>query len=445
MKIRAARTWLILALALSAVVAWPAFIARRGTNEAAAGAPSPAPVVRDYAFRDEQVAFWERSARLNSPNDILSPRMLSSEYMQRYRERADIGDVVRALAMAEREERVVPHSIAANVTMVAPLLTLHRFRTALGYVEEAQRTAPDQSDLLTREASLDMELGRYENARKALTQAARLAQPDEGVDLATIRSRFDEMTGHLDEARILLRRADTLYESNSPTASAQSRAWYHYRLGELAFDAGDNAEAIVDEQDALVIFPRFNLAYTALARFQLANHHPKEALAAASAAAEIAPLPETLGYVADAQRALGAAAAAAATEDTIGAIERIGNSYRVNDRLIAVFYAEHRLHPQDALTIARRDAANRGDEVYAQDTLAWAAAAAGHWSEARAASAKAVRFDTDDPRLQFHAGMIALHFGARDAAKRRLARALALNASFHPVYADEARAALARL
>jgi len=274
---------------------------------------------------------------------------------------------------------------------------------------------------------------------------ARLHRSPERERSARRCARSDELTGRLPEARDGLRRAAALYEGYAVTASAQSRAWYHYRLGELAFEAGDNSEAIADERDALALFPRFNLADTALARFELANGDPQEALSAAAAGAEIAPLPETLGYEADAQRALGNQASADLTQETIGAIERIGNAYRVNDRLIAVYYSEHRLRASDALRIARRDAANRGDEIYAQDTLAWAAAMAGRWNEARAAMAKALRYDTQDPRLQFHAGMIALHFGDRAAAKRRLSRALALNATFHPLYADEARKTLARL
>jgi Tfp pilus assembly protein PilF len=47
--------------------------------------------------------------------------------------------------------------------------------------------------------------------------------------------------------------------------------------------------------------------------------------------------------------------------------------------------------------------------------------------------------------LQYHAAVIALHFGERDQARRRFEKALALNPSFHPVYADDARAELARL
>jgi tetratricopeptide (TPR) repeat protein len=242
-----------------------------------------------------------------------------------------------------------------------------------------------------------------------------------------------------------LRRAAIEYDAHVLTASAQSHAWYHFRLGELAFEAGDTGQAIADERAALEIFPPFCAALTALARFEITTGHPREALDAATRGAEITPLPETLGYQADAQRALGDETGAAETIDMIGAIERIGNAYRVNDRLIAVFYAEHGLNADDALRIARRDAANRGDEIYAQDTLAWAAATDGRWPDARRAMAKALRYDTEDSRIQFHAGMIALHFGQRKEAKVRLARALALNGAFHPLYAPEARATLARL
>ena len=64
---------------------------------------------------------------------------------------------------------------------------------------------------------------------------------------------------------------------------------------------------------------------------------------------------------------------------------------------------------------------------------------------ARAAARKAIRFDTADPRLQYHAGYIALHTGDAAEAKRRFARALALNPHFHPVDAAQARVLLAQL
>jgi hypothetical protein len=228
-------------------------------------------------------------------------------------------------------------------------------------------------------------------------------------------------------------------------AQAQSRAWYHFRAGELAFKAGDNEAAIGDEQDALTIMPTFNLALKDLAKFELANHNDRQALDAAVRGARVTPFAETLGYEADAQAALGDQRAAAATRDLIFAIERIGNAYHVNDRLLAVYYADHRLRSADALAIARREAAARGDEIYAQDTLGWAAVQDNHWAEAQRAAARATRYETEDPSLQYHAAIVALHFGRTVEAKQRLEHALALNPHFDPVFAEDARQRLAAL
>ena len=98
----------------------------------------------------------------------------------------------------------------------------------------------------------------------------------------------------------------------------------------------------------------------------------------------------------------------------------------------------------DALAIARRDVAAR-DDVFAEDTLAWALAQSGLWREAQIHADKAVALDTEDARLQYHAGVIDLHNGQTEQARARLKRALDINAQFHPVYADDARRLLAQL
>ncbi len=67
----------------------------------------------------------------------------------------------------------------------------------------------------------------------------------------------------------------------------------------------------------------------------------------------------------------------------------------------------------------------------------------GHWNEAAAASAKAQRWHTENALIDYHAGVIAQHFGRRDEAMDDFRRALALNPSFHPFYADDARRQLA--
>jgi len=112
-----ARSSVFLALliaAAAAIAAWPYFVANQSASAVAAGIPTAAPVNRDDLTRDAQVAFWEHAVGQRLPNDVLSPRNLSEQYLQRYRERGDLGDATRALATAQREERVAPHSPLAD-------------------------------------------------------------------------------------------------------------------------------------------------------------------------------------------------------------------------------------------------------------------------------------------------------------------------------------------
>ncbi len=437
------KIWPIALIALAVIATFPSYVNHRVSetqSEAQAGsAATPAPVDRDYERRDALVAFWEGAVRENHRGDMLSPRQLAGQYLQRYREKGDIGDVVRAESMARRSLAAQPRNIAATAELASVFLTLHRFREALREVEQNVPYDPAGAQFRSQEASLQMELGDYDAARKALAHIG--PAETQTAQARTVRSRYDELTGHLANARELLASAMTEIDSNAE-ASAQARAWYHFRAGELAFEAGDNDAAIRDERDALAIFPTYNVALKDLAKFELANHHYREALEAAIAGAQVTPFPETLGYEADAQAALGDARGAAATRDLIFAIERIGNAYGVNDRLLAIYYSEHGLRPADTLEIARREVALRGNEIYAQDTLAWAAAADGRWDTAKKASSVALRFKTEDPLLWFHAGMIARHFGDKETARKDLLYALALNPRFHPVYAGVARSYL---
>ena len=435
--------FLALAVVVLTAAGWPWFISLRVAQARADALPDVAPVTADYSYRDELVGFWEGAVRNHVRSDMLSPRNLADQYLQRYRETGDIGDVLRALHMARRSLEVMPaHNVAADLTMSSALLTLHRFREARRYIRIAQTDRHGDPSLVAREASLDLELGDYDEARGLLASVPMKAQIANG-EWQTVQSRYDEITGHLAEARALLARPAADIDSNAG-APAQSRAWYHFRQGELAFDAGELEEALAQERTALSRFPRYADALRALARFECAARRYAACLSDATRSADLVPFPEALGYKADAQRGLGDAAGAAQTDELIETVERVGNAQHISDRLLAIYYSEHRMHAADALRIAKNELAVRND-IYTEDTLAWAAAMAGDWNDARRASGRAMRFDTEDSRLQYHAGVIALHFGDRGIAKKRFERALALNAEFHPFYADDARTRLSQL
>ena len=434
--------WALAASAIVALAAWPAFV-KVSTAHAMTPASSvtPAPPNRDDLRRDAIVSALETQLKKNGPN-YLVPRLLSAQYLQRYRERGDIDDVLRAQHAAQLSLTAQTRgNIAGDLSMADALLTLHRFREARVHVDRAVQSAPTEDAFVAQEASLDLETGDYGRAKRELASISASGRAAEPV--RTIASRYDELTGQLAEARRLLTDVTATMDSYYDV-SAERRAWFHMRLGEMAFAAGDNDEAVRDEREALTIFPNDSRAFNALARIELARHNQSAALDAATRGAAIVPLPETLGYLSDAQRAVGDNAAADRTRDEIEAIEKIGNAQRVNDRLLAIYYDEHDLKLADAYAIAKRELAVR-DDVFAEDTLAWAATKIGKWDEARNMIRKARRYGTQDARMLYHAGVIAQHFGDSVTAKAAFTSALALNPTFHPAYADDARTRLRTL
>lgn len=427
---------LSLVAALAALAAWPAYLRHIGTDADPIVTATPAPLRDDESIRRETIAFEERRVARDA-DDQITPRMLAASYLQRYRERGDVGDVLRAEAMARRSLRVQPRrNVAALDALAEALLALHRFREARAAVRRARTWSADEPALAMQEASLDLELGELGAARALVARFGNGRTQESEVEAA----RIDEVTGRLADARRLLRlasrRVDAIYD-----APAERRAWFHVRLGEMAFNAGAIDEAIDEERTALARFPADAKAWTDIARFSSARGAWDVAADAATRAAALIPSPENLGLLADAQDALGRHAAAAASRDEIEAVARIGNSARLVDRLLANYDADHGVHLASAYAMARREIKVR-DDVFAEDTLAWTAACSGRWREAAVASRKAMATGIEDARIRYHAAVIAEHEGDYAAAMSSYRSALALNPQFDAVFAPKARARL---
>ena len=69
----------------------------------------------------------------------------------------------------------------------------------------------------------------------------------------------------------------------------------------------------------------------------------------------------------------------------------------------AVYRADHRIGPLEAVALARRARAAR-PSIYGDDALAWALARAGRCAEAVPLSEHALRLGTKDALLYFHRG-----------------------------------------
>jgi tetratricopeptide (TPR) repeat protein len=425
----------VLAAAIALGAAWPWFA---GSNARANSAP-PAPIQTDYLQRNALIAFYEARARHDS-SDQITRRVLGGEYLQRFRETGDLNDVTRALAVASASLRMQPQGNVQALGVIASSdIALHRFGAALAAEQSAVEAEPFDDNSRAQVASILMEIGRYERAGQIL---ARPQQTDPNPTWMSIRARYDELAGDVPGARVQMQQAAAIVD-RIVVIPAYTRSWFHTREGQLAFEAGDGATAAAQFDEALRVFPDNAMALLFEAKLYRAHHDWPRALTAATRSAQLYPLPQALGYEADAQRALGDTAAADRTDALIRAEQRLFNAQGINDRLLAIYYAEHHEHLRDAFVAARSDLVKRGDEIYADDTMAWVLAVLGRWKAARTYAIRATRYETADPELQYHAGVIAWHTGHTAEARRRLRAALATDPQFHPVYADDARRLLA--
>lgn len=433
MKVSTALVAFVAAIAFGA--AWPWFASHR----AQATGVQPAPISTDYRQRDQLIAFYEAQVR-RDPADQITQRMLASEYLQRFRETGDLNDVTRAHAMAARSLELQPRGNVQALGVIASSdVAFHRFHEALAAERSSLEADPSNDGARAQSASILMELGRYEEAARIL---AHPTQSDPDPTWMSIRARYNELGGNLAGARVEMREATQLVD-RMISIPAYTRSWYHLRDAQLAFEAGDDQTADSEFDEALRTFPDNAMALLFQAKFYRARRDWRRALASATRSAELYPLPQALGYEADAQRALGDEQEARRTDELIRAEQRLFNVQGINDRLLAMYYAEHREHLDDALAAARSDIAKRGNEIYADDTMAWVLAMMGRWQRARVYADRAMRYETADPELQYHAGVIAWHTNHAGEAQRRLSAALAADANFHPFYADDARRILA--
>ncbi|MDQ2662537.1 MAG: tetratricopeptide repeat protein, partial [Candidatus Eremiobacteraeota bacterium] len=209
-----------------------------------------------------------------------------------------------------------------------------------------------------------------------------------------------------------------------------------------AFNAGDYSAAEERYRDALVAFPGYFRALASLGRVLAARGDFPDAIVQYNAAIEVLPDPTYVAALGDIYALSGQkqkAAAQYALVEVIGHLSHIAGI--LYNRPLALFYADHDMKPQKAHAHAKGEYALRKD-IYGADAVAWTALKDGKTAEAQRYIAEAMRLGTRDPRLFYHAGMIARAAGDRPGARAYLLRALGLSPVFDPLQAIKARDAL---
>lgn len=365
------------------------------------------------------------------PADPKGYNLLSAAFMQKARETGDFSFNARAEESLKHSFRVAPDNYDGLKLQAAVLLNFHRFSEALQVARRAQAINPRNHHVYGAIVDALVELGDYQGAVDAAQTMVDL-RPDTASysRISYLRALHGDTKGAIEAMKMAA-------GSASP-ANPESIAWCRVHLGDELMNDGQLKEAEREYDYALYSFPDYHLALAAKARARYAAGDTDNAIIFYKRAVERVPLPEYIAPLGDLYAKLGRADEAKQQYDQVEFIEKMGAASGTYSRQLALFWADHDIRLDEALAAAERERAARND-IYASDVLAWCLYKKGRFEEAKTAIDQALRLGTRDPRLLYHAGMIAVSTGDNKKGADYLKQALAINPSFDILQAEIAK------
>lgn len=384
-----------------------------------------------------KVAIGRAQQRLRRlPGDHVTWAALGSAYLEMARITAQPDYYPKAEGALRRSLALRADGNAAAMSGLGALANArHDFAGARVWAHRARAAGPYHADAYGVLADAETQLG---NASAATAAVQRMLDLRPGLPALTRASYDLEQRGQLAQAREMMRRA------LAAAADPVDVAFCRHQLGELAWQAGDLAEAAAQFRAGLDADPGYLPSRRGQARVDFAQGRRDRALAGYAALTAAAPTPGDLLEYAELLTAAGRRDQAAEQLALADAALRLFTANGGADELTAAELALAERRAADAVRLAEREWQRRKHADVA-DTLAWALHTAGRDAEALAMARRANQLKPGYARYAYHLGAIELASGNRDAARDALRRSLDTNPYFSPLDGPAAARALATL
>lgn len=369
------------------------------------------------APEDVEIFRWQECAQQPDARADVFAR-LASAFVAKARRTLDAGFYLLAQKTLDVSDASFGASADARLLRGHVLHNLHRFREAEGVAEQlvAERGLPLDLALLSDTL---IEQGRLTEGIVALQRMLNLKPGTEAFSrMAHVRWLKGDLAGATAAMEAAL-------ESSDPR-DAETRAWLLTRLSGFVMQRGDALMALTLANRAIERLADYPPALLARGRALVALNRSDEALLALERAESLLPLPEYQWWLADVLDSLGRGSEAKEVE------RRLRVRGPENDpRTLALFLATRGDGLLQAIKLARAELKERRD-VFSHDALAWSLAAVGDSEGANAEMQLALAEHTEDARLHWHAGEIALTRGEAESAAQHFAAAQRMSGTLTP-------------
>ena len=385
--------------------------------------------------RRQEIAFYDRRLH-EDPRSALDMAQLAALQMDEGRMTGDEQAFVRAESLARKSlgERTRRNGRSAAL-LVNALLAQHRFGEATVVARALVTSDPGIPAYRALLAEVLMEVGDYDEAI-GLLGSIRARRADLGI--APRFARWAELTGQLAEARRILREArDEAYRRADLTV--EQRAWFSVRLADFELRHGHVRAASAAIDRGMREAPDDWRLVLARARVEAALGAWRKAIASADHILATVPSPDALALLADAHAALGQDEDAASFRTALESIAQRQNGQL--HRSWALSLLDPGSDVDAIVALAAADTLVRRD-VHTLDLLAWAMHRSNRSAEALPLVRRAMRLGSREPAMRYHAALIELAAGDREAARGHLEIALRRRHTLTPLQLAESRHAL---
>jgi len=366
---------------------------------------------------------------------------LGGLYLQRARLTGDLDTYLQAGTAIDDALARSPTDTETLSRKATFLYRTHDFPGALRLADRIIASDHEASGALAVRGDALVELGDYAAAGDTYEMLATAVPDTAAVDVR--RSHLAFIESQTDGARHLAAIAER--EAVASGEFGVGLAYYREAPAQISFDTGRYDDTARHYEAALRAAPGYYATLALLAKSRAAQGQTDDAIRLYEQAVAIVPQPDYLAALGDLYALKGDTRKANEEYQTV---ELIGTLAKINrqvyNRQLALFYADHDIKIEESVRLAGTELQVRKD-VFGYDSYAWALLKAGRVSEARETSDHALALRTPDPRILYHAGMIAKAQGDQARARALLQHAISLSPRFDPLQAPRARAALVEL